>query len=314
MPNSDNPDDTFVGWYTDEDLTTPYVFDTPVTSDITLYPKFENTSVTVTFEVQDPANDTNILETQQVVVRENENLVKPEDNTFTQVPDGYEITGWRLEGDPTGASVNAEDVFNALVTRVDQTYIAILVSTEPPPPPVDNWVVTFEDSDFSDTTIHDREDVSDGEKATVPPVPNSDNPDDTFVGWYTDEDLTTPYDFDAPVTGNITLYPKFERENANPDPETPLEEEEEDYQIDVIIVGNGTVTPDGGFDSSLIISKGANKTFYFKPGVGQSIVELYIDGKRIDINDEYIFTNVRKDHVIKIVFSSAHTNPSTGIR
>ncbi len=32
-----------------------------------------------------------------------------------------------------------------------------------------------------------------------------------FVGWYTDKDGTTPYDFKTPVTGNITLYAKWKR-------------------------------------------------------------------------------------------------------
>ena len=31
----------------------------------------------------------------------------------------------------------------------------------------------------------------------------------TFTGWFTDEALTTPYDFTAPVTGNLTLYAGF---------------------------------------------------------------------------------------------------------
>ena len=32
---------------------------------------------------------------------------------------------------------------------------------------------------------------------------------DTFAGWFTDEALTTPYDFTSPVTENITLYAGF---------------------------------------------------------------------------------------------------------
>lgn len=37
----------------------------------------------------------------------------------------------------------------------------------------------------------------------------------TFEGWYTDEELTTAYDFDSKVTGNFTLYAKWEKEDDN---------------------------------------------------------------------------------------------------
>lgn len=42
---------TFEGWFTDEELTTEYDFDTPVTADITLYAKWAIVQLTVTFNV-----------------------------------------------------------------------------------------------------------------------------------------------------------------------------------------------------------------------------------------------------------------------
>lgn len=45
----------------------------------------------------------------------------------------------------------------------------------------------------------------------------------TFSGWYADEACTIPYDFDAPVTGDITLYAKWTK-NADPvDPDDPVD-------------------------------------------------------------------------------------------
>ena len=35
----------------------------------------------------------------------------------------------------------------------------------------------------------------------------------TFAGWYTDDSYVTPYDFDTPVTGDITLYAKWNKNN-----------------------------------------------------------------------------------------------------
>ena len=39
----------------------------------------------------------------------------------------------------------------------------------------------------------------------------------TFGGWYTDEGCTTAYDFNAPVTGNLTLYAKWTQDSGNED-------------------------------------------------------------------------------------------------
>ena len=38
-----------------------------------------------------------------------------------------------------------------------------------------------------------------------------------FGGWYTDEGCTTVYDFNAPVTGNLTLYAKWTQDSGNED-------------------------------------------------------------------------------------------------
>ena len=43
----------------------------------------------------------------------------------------------------------------------------------------------------------------------------------TFEGWYTDKDLTTPYDFSEKVTKSITLYAKW-TENEKEEPEKPV--------------------------------------------------------------------------------------------
>lgn len=49
--------------------------------------------------------------------------------------------------------------------------------------------------------------VSLNEKATEPTVPAKDGL--TFAGWFTDEEYSDEYDFDTPVTENITLYAKW---------------------------------------------------------------------------------------------------------
>lgn len=49
--------------------------------------------------------------------------------------------------------------------------------------------------------------IKDGDKATRPTDPTKVNY--TFGGWFSDQALNTIYDFNAPVTGNLTLYAKW---------------------------------------------------------------------------------------------------------
>lgn len=50
----------------------------------------------------------------------------------------------------------------------------------------------------------------------------------TFGGWYADASLTTPYDFSAPVTGDITLYAKWSKDapsiSGEEEPQPPADE------------------------------------------------------------------------------------------
>lgn len=50
----------------------------------------------------------------------------------------------------------------------------------------------------------------------------------TFEGWYADASLTTPYDFSAPVTGDITLYAKWSKDtpsiSGEEEPQPPADE------------------------------------------------------------------------------------------
>lgn len=49
-----------------------------------------------------------------------------------------------------------------------------------------------------------------------------------FLGWYADASLTTPYDFSAPVTGDITLYAKWSKDapsiSGEEEPQPPTDE------------------------------------------------------------------------------------------
>ncbi|MDE6001655.1 MAG: InlB B-repeat-containing protein, partial [Clostridia bacterium] len=68
-----------------------------------------------------------------------------------------------------------------------------------------NFTVTF-DSRNGDTAIVQT--VAGGDVVTKPK--NPENPGKLFVGWYTDSACNNLYDFTLPVTGNLSLYAKWD--------------------------------------------------------------------------------------------------------
>lgn len=54
----------------------------------------------------------------------------------------------------------------------------------------------------SEPTAPEKDDKIDG-VSTTGPIPEHDF---IFRGWYIDPELTTAFDFNTPITGNITLY------------------------------------------------------------------------------------------------------------
>lgn len=74
----------------------------------------------------------------------------------------------------------------------------------------ESWKVTFSTGMGSDTTIEPQT-VGNKKKAKEPEEPKKDG--FTFGGWFKDDKLTEAYNFNSPVTADITLYAKW-TENA----------------------------------------------------------------------------------------------------
>ncbi|MBR6253911.1 MAG: leucine-rich repeat protein [Clostridiales bacterium] len=68
--------------------------------------------------------------------------------------------------------------------------------------------------DIQDFEYYDIQVVTKGDKATKPEDPTAE--DLTFVGWFTDIGCKNLYDFEAPVTKDITLYAGWMKENDDP--------------------------------------------------------------------------------------------------
>ena len=147
--------------------------------------------------------------------------------------DGYTFIGWNFEGD-------TEHLYTDLSTvryAGDETVTEINVYAnwkKNADPETETHKVTFDDC-LSNTTNLVVE-VEDGNSAAEPPAPTCDGW--TFLGWYSDTALTQAWDFSAPVTSDMTLWAKWEKNvdevipgDDAATPETPQESEEAKSEV-----------------------------------------------------------------------------------
>ncbi|WP_083662039.1 InlB B-repeat-containing protein [Thermophilibacter provencensis] len=147
--------------------------------------------------------------------------------------DGYTFIGWNFEGD-------TEHLYTDLSTvryAGDETVTEINVYAnwkKNADPETETHKVTFDDC-LSNTTNLVVE-VEDGNSVAEPPAPTCDGW--TFLGWYFDTALTQAWDFSAPVTSDMTLWAKWEKNvdevipgDDAATPETPQESEEAKSEV-----------------------------------------------------------------------------------
>lgn len=112
-------------------------------------------------------------------------------NTGNLAKTGYTFNGWNTESDGTGASYTAGEEF----TIIENTTLYAQWEAIP------TYTVTFDSDGGSDVTTQI---IEEGETATTPSAPTKVG--HTFIGWYNGD---TEFDFDTPITGNITLKAKW---------------------------------------------------------------------------------------------------------
>ena len=181
---------TFAFWYLgdDEENATAYDFDTPVTGDITLTAKWNINKYTVTFNSY---GGTPVPPAQEVEY--GLTATKPDDPTLK----GYTFAFWYLGDDEQNAT--AYD-FDTPVTG-DITLTAKWN--------INKYTVTF--NSYGGTPVPPAQEVEYGLTATKPDDPTLKGY--TFAFWYLgdDEQNATAYDFNTPVTENITLYANWKK-------------------------------------------------------------------------------------------------------
>ena len=173
---------TLDGWYTDKDCTTAYDFSSKVTGDITLYAKWNINSYTVSFD----SNGGSSVATQSATY--NTAASKPADPSKT----GFTFAGWFTDKD----GKNAYD-FSSKVTGDITLYAKWNINS---------YTVSFDSNGGSSVAAQS---VTYNTAASKPADPSRKGY--TFAGWFTGKDCKTAYDFNSNVTGDITLYAKWNK-------------------------------------------------------------------------------------------------------
>lgn len=165
----------FAGWYTDQTFNSPFDFESPVDSNLTLYAKW-NALFTVTFSGADLPKQ---------IIEEGNKVTKPQNPTDSS---GRLFGGWYINEECTIAFD-----FNSTILE-DKTLYAKWKN---------GWTVTF-----SGANDIPAQTVKNNAKATRPSKPANQGKL-TFDDWYEDAAFTTKFNFDKPITSDTKIYAKW---------------------------------------------------------------------------------------------------------
>lgn len=180
-------------------------------------------------------------------------------------------------------------------TRTD-TYT---VKFETGDPVEETFTVTFES--MGGTSI-DSVEVKEGQPVDAPVPPVRDGY--TFKGWFTDEECTAKYDFNTPVTKDLTLYAGWEKD-SDPTPPSGGGSSTARYNIRATAGKGGSISPEG----SVSVTKGANKTFEITADKGYEIDDVIVDGRSVGKVETYTFEAVSRSHTIEVEFAKTVEDP-----
>ena len=173
----------FVGWYSNQELTTPYTFDTMPLDGIKLYAKWELSAYTIVF---DGNGGTGMMDNQ--IVPFGSTIALPE-NKFEM--EGYRFAGWNTIADGSGVSYNDKHEVKDLD---DCTLYAQWLPNE--------YTIEFDGYESLNITLDYQSAV------TKPQDPTKEGY--TFAGWYTNEAFSgTAYVFSTMPLNGVRLYAKW---------------------------------------------------------------------------------------------------------
>lgn len=185
----------FCGWYKDQNCTEEFNFNTRISSDMTLYAKWIPDEITVSFKKPITSNGNWSLVSSQNILR-GQTVERPEDPS---APYGKVFAGWYSDPD-----LSTEFDFGSPVRDTMTLYAKF----------ADSAKVTFDchGATGSNFSIPSAQTVAVGGNATDPWPNGFTTPDHKwkFQYWCTDEACTKRFYFSNTVTGDITLYAKWE--------------------------------------------------------------------------------------------------------
>ncbi len=196
----------FAGWYTDQACTQAFDFDTSITAATTLYAKWTATAKAIapaTFEITFNTNGGNNIASQTIEVGSKvarpENPTKAEDDNYT-----YTFVNWYSDS-------NLSTVYDFETLVFDSfTLYAKWEPTAKVAPEPDKFIVTFNSNGGSSVAPVQVVDGGKVEEPTAPTKTATVAETYTFAGWYKDEGLQTPFDFNTDtITEATTLYAKW---------------------------------------------------------------------------------------------------------
>ena len=206
-------------------------------------------------------------------------------NTFKDIPAGYEL------------------VWTGDLPIVDG-WVWVEVRPVTAPPVEKTFTVTFDSNGGSKVA---SQTVKEGEKVAKPANPTLSGY--TFEGWFVDKALKTAYDFNTPVTSDITLYASWDRRSSGGGGGGGSSSTKK-YIITVTCGEGGEITPDGGSDNEVEVRKGNDQTFRISADNGYRISDVLVDGESVGNVDKYTFEDVDEDHEIEAIFTRRAADPS----
>ena len=171
---------TFAGWYSDDSLTTPYVFNEMPAQSITLYAKWLMNAYTITLELNGGIGESSIIENYGVP------MTSP-----SPTKEGYSFAGWftneTFEDEYTFSTMPAQNITLYAKWQINQ------------------YTINF-DSNEGSLVDSITQDYASGVLEPTEPVKKGYN----FAGWYKDTSLEDIYSFTTIPAENVTLYAKWE--------------------------------------------------------------------------------------------------------
>ncbi len=195
----------FNGWYRNSDLSGSKLSNKSdsIYSDTTYYGAYTKRTYTARFSTVTYDDQGNYLYSELI---EEKNVTYGDINYGIALPDlgsGYTVTGWCSDYDCT-QSVDFSDpdsILNGNASSSAKNFYARIVKSTY----LVNFHITSEDN--PDYTLETPIRVSHGDTVARPSLSNKDGY--KFNGWFTDQSLSNPYNFNAPVTSELNLYAEW---------------------------------------------------------------------------------------------------------